>query len=175
MQSTISLTPATRAATVVIRTVEGYAARPPGIYAPILSSGVVLTPRVIPGSISSSQRVFGFWSSWKAVILASASINAWTSSGSTMSYAASICSCVILRVSSFCLSNFSVRAKSAASPFVLTSSMMPDTMSFTSFKEPRRCAFHSSATTGCQIMVTVLAFQEFRYTVWLELQSISEQ
>ncbi|KAF5056173.1 hypothetical protein DSECCO2_369980 [anaerobic digester metagenome] len=137
-------TPATRAGIVHISAVDGYAARPPGTYAPTRASGVVLTPRVIPGSTSVSQRPWGRWSSWNAVIRASAATRASVSRLSTDSKAASRSSSVTVSASSSTWSSSRARSRRAWSPWLLTRSMIAAAASRAPAREERRPATQPS-------------------------------
>jgi hypothetical protein len=114
---TISSTPATCAGITFIRTVEGYAALPPGTYTPAYSTGDTLCPRIIPVS-SVVIQVFLFCFAWKSLIFLMARLITSRSSLSISLYASSISASVSLIFSSFisALSNFFVYSKTASSP-----------------------------------------------------------
>ena len=121
----ISLTPATFAGRMFIRTEDGYAAFPPGTYTPTRFRAVSFWPSIVPFSVEVNQ-LFCFCFSWNSRIFFMDLRMTPISSGSTMLYASSISSCVTSTVeaSSTAWSNFSVYSKTAASFLVFTFSMI---------------------------------------------------
>ena len=121
----ISLTPATFAGRMFIRTEDGYAAFPPGTYTPTRFRAVSFWPSIVPFSVEANQ-LFCFCFSWNSRIFFMDLRMTPISSGSTMLYASSISSCVTSTVeaSSTAWSNFSVYSKTAASFLVFTFSMI---------------------------------------------------
>ena len=122
----ISFTPATCAGITFIKTVDGYAALPPGIYTPTLSSGLIICPRRLP--FSENDHDSSFCISWNARILLEESLRAFTTFASAFPAYLDISSGLILNSFTFRESKALLYFRTALLPFFLTSSRMALTL-----------------------------------------------